>query len=109
MPPGFTVSWLSSETRLATRTETVTLCPAASVPPDGETVTRPSRLEDSAMDQVTGPPDAVSVMLAPRTGLSSTVLGDTLSVPCGGGGGGGVVRVGVGVGVDGVGEPGEVL
>jgi hypothetical protein len=60
------------------------------------------------MDQVTGPPEAVSVMLPPRTGLSRIVLVDTLSVP-GAGGGGGVVRGGVGVGVDGVGEPGGVL
>ena len=109
MPPGFTVSALSRETRLMIRRETVTLCPAASVPEDGETATWPIRLEDSAMDQVTGPPEAVSVMLPPRTGLSSTVLVDTLSVPCGGGGGGGVVRGGVAVLVDGVRGPGEVL
>jgi hypothetical protein len=105
MPPGSTVSWLASETRVVTRTETVTLCPAASVPEEGETATCPSRLPDAAMDQLTGPPDAVSVMLLPVTGLSRIVLGDTLSVPGGGGGGGGVVCGGV----DDGGEPGEVL
>jgi hypothetical protein len=61
------------------------------------------------MDQLTGPPEAVSVMLPPRIGLSRIVLVDTLSVPGAGGGGGGVVRDGVGVGVRGVGEPGGVL
>ncbi len=109
MPPGFTVSVLSSDATPLTLRVTVTLCPAASLPDDGETVTRPIRLDDSVMDHDTGPPEAVSVRLPPSSGLSTTVVGVTLSVPCLGGG----VAVGVGgavvVLVDGAGEPGDVL
>ena len=110
MPPGFTMSWLCTETGLVTMRETVTLWPDASVPADGETVTWPSRLEDSAMDHVTGPPEAVSVRLPPRPGVSKILFGVTVSVPCFGGGG---VAEGVLVTLvvldDGAGEPGDVL
>jgi hypothetical protein len=119
MPPGFTVSLLSTEARPLTDKATVALWPAASVPADGETVSSPIRLEGSVTDHVTGPPDAVTVRLPPSSGLSTIVVGVTLSVPClgGGGGGGGVgaavavlvaVLVAVALLVGGAGEPGAV-
>ena len=105
------MSWLSTEARPLTERVTVTLCPDASVPEEGETSTLPIRLEGSVMDHVTGPPDAVRVRLAPVSGLSRIVVGFTLSVPGGGGGGGGGeegLLVGVPVLVDGAGELGEL-
>jgi hypothetical protein len=123
MPPGFTVSWLSTEARPLTDRATVALWPAASVPEDGETVSLPIRLEDSVIDQVTGPPEAVTVRLPPSSGLSTIAVGVTLIVPgagAGGGGGGGAavavlvgvpvaVLVAVALPVGGAGEPGSVL
>jgi hypothetical protein len=122
MPPGFTVSWLSTEARPLTDRATVALWPAASVPEDGEAVSLPIRLEDSVIDQVTGPPEAVTVMLPPSSGLSTIAVGVTLSVPAAGGGGGGggaavavlvgvpvAVLVAVAVPVGGAGELGSVL
>jgi hypothetical protein len=46
----------------------------------------PIRPEDSAIDHDTGPPEAVSVRLAPDSALSTIVRGATRSVPGGGGG-----------------------
>lgn len=124
MPPGLTVSWLSTEARPLIDRATVALWPAASVPDDGETVSLPIRLADSVTDHVTGPPEAVTVRLPPSSGLSTIAVGDTLSVPGAGGGGGGggggaavAVLVGVPVAVlvavallvDGAGAPGAVL
>jgi len=110
IPPGFTVSWLSTEARPLTDSDTVTLWPDASVPAEGATVSLPIRLDDSVMDHVTGPPEAVSVKDPPVIGLSRIDLGATLSVPCFGGGG---VAEGVLVTLvvldDGAGEPGDVL
>src|ERR1700677_4499559 len=123
MPPGLTASWLSTEARPLTDRATVALWPAASVPEDGETVSLPIRLEGSVIDHVTGPPDAVTVRLPPSSGLSTIVVGVTLSVPCAGGGGGGggggaavavlvgglvAVLVAVALLVGGAGEPGAV-
>ncbi len=114
MPPGFTVSWqpthaptgfppwAASAVRpagpLALRL-TVVLRPASSRPDDGATVSSPTRPGDSVMDHVTGPPEAVSVRVPPSSGLSTIVLGVTLSVPAGGGGVAVAEAVGVGVGV----------
>jgi hypothetical protein len=124
MPPGFTVSTLWTAISLVTMRETVTLWPDLSVPEDGDAVTLPSRLDDSKIDHVTGPPDAVNVRLPPLPGVSRILVGDTLSVPCAGGGGALVVLVDVlgtgevglgltlvGAGVDGEGclpPPGEL-
>jgi hypothetical protein len=125
IPPGFTVSWqpthaptelpraASAVTPLAALRVTVVLRPASSRPDEGATVTLPIRAPDSVMDQVTGPPEAVSVRVPPSSGLSTMVLGVTLSVPGAGGGGALVVPVAVGVGLpvalleDGAGELGE--
>src|SRR2546427_12166827 len=108
MPPGFTVSWLSTDARPLTDRVTVTLWPDASVPAEGATVSLPIRLDGSVMDHVTGPPEAVSVKDPPVIGLSRIDLGATLSVPCFGGGGvaeGGLGTLG-GVGGGG-GAPGD--
>jgi hypothetical protein len=103
IPPGFTVSWLSTDAGLVTDRATVVLWPEASVPEEGETVTLPIRLGGSVMDHVTGPPEAVRVRVAPVRGLTRIVVGVTLSVP--GLGGGGVAEV---VLLDGMGVPGDV-
>jgi hypothetical protein len=83
-PPGFTVSVVSSEASPLPEIDTVTLWPAASVPELGETVSSPSRLAGSEMDHETGPPSAVRVSELPSSGVSTTVLGDTVSVPAAG-------------------------
>jgi hypothetical protein len=88
IPPGFTMSWLSTEARPLADRVTVTLCPDAIVPEDCESRTVPIRLDGSAMDHVTGPPDAVRVTFAPVIGLSRIAVGLTLRVPGGVGGGG---------------------
>ena len=76
------------------------LWPASSRPEDGATASSPISPGDSVMDQFTGPPEAVSVKVPPVSGLSTIVLGATLSVP----GGGGAVLL-----ADGVGEPEDGL
>ena len=50
-PPGLTVSWVSSETSPDTVIATVALPPALSVPDAGVTVSLPSRLAGSEIDQ----------------------------------------------------------
>ena len=67
------------------------LWPAASEPDDGYTVTVPMMLAGSLTDHVTEPPVAVSVMVLPSKGVSTTVPVETLSVPGGAPLGGGVV------------------
>jgi hypothetical protein len=114
MPPGLTVSWQPTHTpaplpvtaRLArprspplTLTLTVVLWPASRRPEAGATDSLPIRPEDSVMDHDTGPPEAVSLRLAPDSALSTIVLGATLSVPGGGGGGGAVVLLAGGDGL----------
>jgi hypothetical protein len=114
MPPGLTVSWQPTHTpapfpataRLArprspplTLTLTVVLWPASRRPEAGATDSLPIRPEDSVMDHDTGPPEAVSLRLAPDSALSTIVLGATLSVPGGGGGGGAVVLLADGDGL----------
>ena len=79
--PGFTVSVVSREASPLTEIDTVVLWPAASVPELGETISSPSRLDGSEMDHDTGPPSAVRVIELPSSGVSTTVLGDTVSVP----------------------------
>ena len=74
-----------------TLTLTVVLCPASRRPELGATDSWPIRPEDSVTDHDTGPPEAVSVRLAPDSALTTIVLGATRSVPGGGGGGGAVV------------------
>lgn len=100
MPPGLTISTLCTAIRLVTLRETVTLWPDASVPADGEAITLPSRLDDSVMDHVTGPPDAVNVRLPPFAvaGVIKILVADTCSVPGAGGGGALVVPVVLGAG-----------
>jgi hypothetical protein len=114
MPPGLIVSWQPTHTpaalpvtaRLArprspplTLTLTVVLWPASRRPEAGATDSLPTRPEDSVIDHDTGPPEAVSLRLAPDSALSTIVLGVTLSVPGGGGGGGAVVPLAGGDGV----------
>ena len=93
MLPGFTVSvqsvhapcpvraaGRSAPSGLETPSVTVVLCPEASVPAVGETVTWPTRPEDSAMDQLTDPNDAFRVSVPPF-GPSTIVVGVTVSRP----------------------------
>jgi hypothetical protein len=101
-PPGFAVRCVSSDARPLTEIVTSVDWPEASVPDAGETTSSPSRLDGSEIDQFTGPFSAVSVIVLPSSGVSTTVVGDTASVPClGGGGGGDVVGGFVGGGDDG--------
>jgi len=104
MPPGLTVSWQPTHTPPPipgtartrepagprspplTLTLTVVLWPASRRPEFGATDSLPIRPEDSVTDQETGPPDAVSVRLAPDSALTTIVRGATRSVPGGGGG-----------------------
>jgi hypothetical protein len=89
----------------------VTLLPALSVPDAGATISSPSRLAGSEIDHETGPPLAVSVSDPPSSGLSSTVVGDTDSVPalCGPPAGGAAVTAGgPAVAVAGAPDPGTV-
>ena len=70
-----------------TEIDTCALCPAASVPDDGAMTSSPTRLAGSAIDHETGPFRAVSVSVLPSSGVRTTVVGDTESVPwpdCGG-------------------------
>ena len=70
-----------------TEIDTCALCPAASVPDDGAMISSPTRLAGSAIDHETGPFRAVSVSVLPSSGVRTTVVGDTASVPwpgCGG-------------------------
>jgi len=117
MPPGLTVSWQPTHTPPLvpgtartceldkprspplTLTLTVVLCPASRRPEAGATDSLPIRPEDAVMDHDTGPPEAVSLRLAPDSALSTIVLGATLSVPGGGGGGGAVVLLAGGDGL----------
>jgi hypothetical protein len=79
--PGFTVSVESIEASPLTEMLTVASWPACSVPEAGDRFTPPIRLTGSEIVQETGPPEAsmVSVLL-PRA-VSSTVAGETDSVP----------------------------
>ena len=65
------------------------------------TVSNPSSDVGSAIDQVTGPPFAVSVSVPPTSALSDTVLGDTLSEPASTGDETVTLTIGAGVPVDG--------
>jgi hypothetical protein len=93
MPPGLTVSVQpahaptpaarapSGELAL---TVTVVLCPDASVPDAGDTVTCPSRLEDSEIDQLTVPNEAFRVSGLPFRPIT-IVVGETVRMPRAGG------------------------
>ena len=77
MPPGLMVRWQPTHTPPPVRgtawprsppltlTLTVVLCPASRRPELGATDSWPIRPEDSVTDHDTGPPEAVSVRLAP--------------------------------------------
>ncbi len=94
MLPGFTVSVPSAPAAgaaapaapsgLLTLSVTVVLWPDASVPAVGETVTWPTRLDDSAMDQSTDPNEAFRVSVPPLL-PSTIVVGVTVSRPRAGG------------------------
>ena len=103
-PPGFAVRCVSSDAMPLTEIVTWADWPEASVPDAGETTSSPSRLDGSEIDQFTGPFSAVSVSSLPSSGVSTTVVGDTASVPCLGGGG--VVGGGFGGGDDAGGDDG---
>lgn len=83
-PPGFATRLVSSDPLPVT--VTVVLCPDASVPDDGETLTSPRMLDGSLIVQCTGPFLAVSVIVLPDSGESTTVVGDTDSLPSAAGG-----------------------
>ena len=121
MPPGLTMSWQPTHAPLPfpaaaaaaagparpawpespplTLMLTVVLWPASRRPEAGATETVPIRPEDSVMNHDTGPPEAVSLRLAPDSALTTIVLGATMSVPGGGGGGGAVVPLADGDGL----------
>src|SRR5215468_7369310 len=101
MSPGLTVT-VSPTAVWSTLIVTRTLAPSASVPDDGCTRRWCGRSPDTAIDQVTGPPCAVSVIDKPPGGITSEPPdGVTTSVPAVGAGVG--VGDGVGVGVVGAG------
>jgi hypothetical protein len=81
-------------------TLTVVVAPAASVPDLGETTTFLVRPGGSRTAQLTGPPDAVSVIEPAAGGSTSIVAGLTFSVPAAGA----VVPVADGAGGDTVGR-----
>src|SRR5262249_34849260 len=62
------------------------LCPAASVPDAGDTISLPTKLDGSEMDHDTGPFSAVRVSAPPPDTVSTMVVGDTSRVPGAGGG-----------------------
>jgi hypothetical protein len=103
------VIWLSRDARPLALSATLVVWPAVSAPELGAMLSLPSRLPDSETDQFTGPPEAEMVMEPPSSGLSTIVVGDTVTVPCLGGGG----EVGVGLALellaDGAGEVGDGL
>jgi len=97
MLPGFTVSVQSAHaptpplasagaalarppSRRPALSETVALCPEASVPEVGDTVTLPTRPDDSATDQSTEPNEAVRVSVPPFR-PSTIVVGVTVRTP----------------------------
>ena len=65
--------------------ETAVVRPEARVPAVGDTVTRPARLEDSAMDQLTGPNPETFRVSEPPLAPSTIVVGVTVSRPWRGG------------------------
>ena len=79
--PGLTVRCVSRVASPLTVIVTWVLWPAASVPEAGATFSSPSRLDGSVIDQETGPFSAVSVIVPPADKVSTTVEGETLSVP----------------------------
>jgi hypothetical protein len=60
---------------------TVASCPACSVPEVAERFTPPIRLTGSEILQDTGPPSASMVSVLLPSAVSSTVVGETVSVP----------------------------
>ena len=80
-PPGLMVIVVATDARPLTVIVIVAFWPACSVPDEGDSVSLPSRLDDSVADQFTGPPTAVIVIEPPRSGESSTLVGDTVRVP----------------------------
>jgi hypothetical protein len=89
-PPGSTVRWVLSETRLVTVTFTVTQEPAdRSDPEDGDAVTLAGTWITKSS---TGPPTAVKmnvpVAALPLTAVSTSLVGDAVKVPWLGGGDG---------------------
>src|SRR5215471_10107996 len=97
--PGLTVK-VSPTAVSSTLIVTRTLAPSASVPDNGCTRTWCRRSPDTAIDQSTGPPCAVSVIDKPPGGTTSGPPdGVTTSVPAVGAGVGVGVGDGVGVGV----------
>ena len=94
IPPGFTVSVQPAHAPTPTAdrapsgllavTVTVVLWPEASVPDAGDTVTCPSRLEDSEMDQLTVPNEAFRVSGLPFRPIT-IVVGETVRMPRAGG------------------------
>src|SRR6516165_1186843 len=80
-PPGLNVRCTRGLPGPSTVTVTVVVSSAASVPDIGATTTFFSRPGGSETDQVTLPPEAVSVIEPPPGEATSSVAGLTLSVP----------------------------
>jgi hypothetical protein len=80
-PPGLMVSGSSMAASPVTVTVIVTLWPAWRVPDDCERLTSASSWDGAEIDQVTGPPFAVSVNEPLPPTARGMVLLDTLSVP----------------------------
>ena len=83
-PPPATAAALSAPGGLLTLSATVVLWPEASVPAAGDTVTCPTRLEDSVTDQSTVPNEAFRVSVPPPL-PSTIVVGVTVRMPRDGG------------------------
>jgi len=103
-PPPASAAARRPPSRRPALSETVVLCPEASVPAVGDTVTRPTSPEDSAMDQLTEPNEAFRVSVP--FSASTIVVGATVRVPRLGGG---ELAVGVELLGDGAGELGRAL
>jgi hypothetical protein len=80
-PPGLIVSGSSMAASPATVTVIVTLWPASRVPDNCERLTSASSWDGAEIDQVTGPPFAVSVNEPLPPTARGILLVDTLSVP----------------------------
>jgi hypothetical protein len=81
-PPGLIVSGVPTVASPDASTVIVTLWPAASEPDVCERLMLPSSPDGTAMDQLTGPPLAVSVNEALLPTASAMLLVDTDRVPC---------------------------
>lgn len=105
MPPGLNTRCTCICPGPFTVTLTVVVAPATSAPDIGETTTFLVRPGGSRITQLTGPPEAVSVIEPAAGGTTSIVVGLTFSVPAAGT----EVPVADGAGGDAVGAGGDAV